>query len=175
MVILHVDDVGMSFDSNKGTIEALTNGVVNSCSVMMPCPWVPQFFHYLKEHPETEAGLHLTLTSEWKNYRWMPLSGKPKVPGLVDGEGALRASVADVVQHASPDEVETEIRAQIERAIKMGWQPTHLDSHMGTLFASPLFLQRYIKVGIEYRIPVMFPGGHASLITQQARISESDK
>lgn len=167
VVILHVDDAGMSFDSNKGTIEAMTKGVANSCSVMMPCAWVPGFVHFLKEHPQLDAGLHLTLTSEWKDYRWVPLSGKPTVPGLVDAEGALWPSVAEVVQHATADEVETEIRAQVDRALKMGFQPTHLDSHMGTLFASPQFIERYIKVGIEYNIPVMFPGGHNTLIAQQ--------
>jgi hypothetical protein len=76
------------------------------------------------------------------------------------------------VQHATADEVETEIRQQIKRALQMGFKPTHLDSHMGTLFASPAFLQRYIKVGMEYQIPVMFPGGHATLIQEQNRIPE---
>jgi chitin disaccharide deacetylase len=167
VVILHVDDVGMSFDSNRGAIEAMTKGVANSCSVMMPCAWVPGFVHYLKEHPQLDAGLHLTLTSEWKDYRWAPLSGKPKVPGLVDSEGALWPGVADVASHATADEVETEIRAQIERALTMGFKPTHLDSHMGTLFATPDFVQRYIKVGMEFKIPVMFPGGHNTLIAKQ--------
>jgi predicted glycoside hydrolase/deacetylase ChbG (UPF0249 family) len=170
VVILHVDDVGMSFDSNKGAIDALTKGVANSCSVMMPCAWVPAFVHFLKQHPETDAGLHLTLTSEWKDYRWIPLSGQSKVPGLTDTEGAMWPSVQEVVSHASGDEVETEIRAQIERALKMGFKPTHLDSHMGTLFATPDFIQRYLKVGMEYKIPVMFPGGHNTLISKQTSI-----
>src|ERR1700716_677794 len=63
IVIVHVDDVGMSFDSNEGAVAAMTKGIATSCSVMMPCPWVPAYVHYLKEHPETDAGLHLTLTS----------------------------------------------------------------------------------------------------------------
>jgi hypothetical protein len=108
--------------------------------------------------------LHLTLTSEWSGYRWGPLAGKTLVPGLVDKEGALWSSVEDVVKHATADEVEKEIRAQLDRARTMGIEPTHLDSHMGTLFASPSFLMRYIQVGIENHIPVMLPGGHASLI-----------
>jgi predicted glycoside hydrolase/deacetylase ChbG (UPF0249 family) len=157
----------MSYDSNEGAINALTKGVATSVSVMMPCSWVPAFVHYLKQHPGIDAGLHLTLTSEWGEYRWGPLSGKATAPGLTDNEGALWSSVAAVLQHASADEVEKEIRAQLDRARSMGFEPTHLDSHMGTLFASPLFLQRYIKVGIENKIPVMLPGGANSLIQEQ--------
>lgn len=166
VVILHIDDLGMSYDSNLGSIEAMTKGVANSCSVMMPCPWVPGFIHFLKDNPKTDAGLHLTLTSEWKDYRWGPLAGKAVTPGLVDSEGAMWRGVGDVVKHASADEVEKEIKAQVDRAKTMGFDPTHLDSHMGTLFATPAFVERYVKVGIEYQIPVMFPGGHNTLIAQ---------
>src|SRR5690606_4359897 len=74
-----------------------------------------------------------------------------------------------VVQHASPDEVEAEIRAQLDRARTMGFEPTHLDSHMGTLFADMDFLERYIKVGIEEQIPVMFPGGHIAYLKESYR------
>lgn len=168
ILILHVDDAGMSFDSNEGTIEAMTKGVANSCSVMMPCSWVPGFVHYLQEHKNLDAGLHLTLTSEWKDYRWGPLAGKSAVPGLTDKEGSMWRGVADVVKNASPDEVEKEIRAQIDRALTMGFYPTHLDSHMGTLFATPAFLEKYVKVGIEMKIPVMIPGGHNTLIRAQS-------
>ncbi len=157
----------MSYDSNEGAIEAITKGAANSCSVMMPCSWVPAFVHFLKQHADVDAGLHLTLTSEWSDYRWGPVSGKDAVPGLTDKEGDLWPDVADVVKHASADEVEKEIRAQLERARTMGFEPTHLDSHMGTLFATPEFLSRYIKVGIENHIPVMLPGGHDVLIQQQ--------
>jgi hypothetical protein len=173
ILILHVDDVGMSFDSNQGAIEAMTKGVATSCSVMMPCPWVPAYVHYLKQNPQTDAGLHLTLTSEWKEYRWGPLAGKANVPGLVDDEGAMWKDVEEVAKHASPDEVEREIRAQLDRAKKMGFEPTHLDTHMGTVFATPTFLERYIKVGIESHIPVMLPGGHDSLIQAETHGSEA--
>jgi hypothetical protein len=167
VLILHVDDVGMSWDSNQGAINALEKGVATSLSIMMPCPWVPGFVHYMKDHPDIDAGLHLTLTAEWKDYRWGPLSGNQIAKGLIDVEGAMWASVEDVVKHATANEVETEIRAQLERARKMGIEPTHLDSHMGTLFAKPEFLERYIKVGIENKIPVMFPAGNMELIGKQ--------
>ncbi|RMG24453.1 MAG: ChbG/HpnK family deacetylase [Bacteroidetes bacterium] len=167
VIILHIDDVGMSYDSNLGAIKAMEEGVANSLSIMMPCAWVPGFMQYLKAHPEVDAGLHLTLTSEWDGYRWGPLAGKPAVPGLVDPQWALWPSVRQVVEHATPDEVEREIRAQLQRSRDMGWEPTHLDSHMGTLFATPAFLERYIKVGAEEGIPVMFPGGHCHALTTQ--------
>lgn len=164
VIIMHVDDAGMSYDSNQGTIRAL-GGLANSVSVMMPCPWATSFIRYAKENPEVDAGLHLTLTSEWKDYRWEPLTGQ--VPGLIDSEGAMWHRVEQVANKATADEVEAEIRAQVERALAMNYQPTHLDSHMGTLFATEDFLERYINVGAEYGIPVMLPGGHNSFLRQQ--------
>lgn len=169
VIIMHVDDAGMSYDSNQGTIQAIEKGIANSVSIMMPCPWAASFVRYVKENPEIDAGLHLTLTSEWKDYRWEPLAGQEVVPGLIDEEGAFWHSVPQVVQNASADEVEKEIRTQVERALRMGYRPTHLDSHMGTLFATAAFVERYIKVGIEYDIPVMMPGGHNTLLKQGYR------
>ncbi len=175
VLILHVDDVGMSYDSNMGAIKATEKGVATSMSVMMPCPWVPNFVHYLKNHPETDAGLHLTLNAEWKEYRWGPISGKLNVPNLVDEEGAMWHSVKETLDHATPDDVEKEIRGQLERARAMGFNPTHLDSHMGTIFARPDYLERYIKLGIEQHIPVMFPGGHDYMIMRSGAALSLEK
>ena len=159
VVIFHVDDAGMSHDSNMGAIEAIEKGVATSTSLMMPCAWVPEFARYMKKHPGMDVGLHTTLTSEWENYRWGPVAGKAAVPGLVDEEGCLWNDVPLVVQHASADEVEKEIRAQVDRAEAMGIQLTHLDSHMGTVFEMKYF-ERYLKVGAEKHIPILVPGGH---------------
>src|SRR5579863_4996997 len=164
VVILHMDDAGMSFDSDAGIERVLEHGAARSLSVMMPCPWVPQIAAYLRAHPGTDAGLHLTLTSEWRDYRWSPLAGVLAVPGLVDPQGAFWSNVKDVVAHASPEEVDREIRAQLARAETMGFHPTHLDSHMGTLFESEAFLAKYIQLGIEKHIPVMLPGGHDTFL-----------
>ena len=160
VLILHVDDAGMSAASNEGTIRSIEEGAANSFSVMMPTPWVPQIFAYIKANPDADAGLHLTLNAEWQLYRWGPLAGKPAVPGLVDEQGAMRHTVEQVVAHASAEEVATEIAAQLDRALQMGFTPTHLDSHMGTLFATPEFLQAYIQLGVRSGLPIMFPGGH---------------
>lgn len=169
VVIIHVDDAGMWHDSDVGVEKSLDAGLATSFSVMMPCPWVPEIVHYIKAHPGVDGGLHLTLTSEWGEYRWGPVAGPTVVPGLVDAEGAMWPTVEETAQHATPDEVEKEIRAQLERALRMGFHPTHLDSHMGTVLATSAFVERYIKVGAENHIPVMFPGGHDTLLAEQYR------
>ncbi len=170
VIILHMDDAGMSLSSDRGIEKVFEKGVANSTSVMMPCPWVPQIVRYIEDHPGIDAGLHLTLTSEWKDYRWGPLAGAAAVPGLTDSTGAMWSNVPDVVKNASAEEVDKEIRAQLARALKMGFHPTHLDSHMGTLFASNAFLEKYIQLGIEKQIPVMFPGGHDSYISNEMNL-----
>ena len=167
VVILHVDDVGMSHSSNLGAIQSVEKGVATSWAVMMPCTWVSEIAHYLYDHPEVDSGLHLTLTSEWKSYRWGPVAGKSAVPGLVDDEGCLWRSVPQVLARASADEIEREIRAQIDRAETLGIPITHLDSHMGTLFAHPDYFERYAKVGIEKQIPILAPGGHMTYASKE--------
>ena len=171
VVIFHCDDAGMSHSSNLGAIEALEGNVLTSASTMMPCGWVPEFAAYLKDHPEVDNGLHLTLTSEWKKYRWGPLAGQAAVPGLVDSQGCMWHEVFQVVKHASPDEIEKEVRAQIARADAMGMHYTHLDSHMGTLFASPEYLMRWAAIAIEKQVPMLMMGGHMTY----ARKAYADK
>mgnify|MGYP006286766527 CR=1 FL=1 len=170
VVVIHVDDVGMSHSSNLGAIKTMTEGVASSCAIMMPCSWVSEYAHYLQKNPGADAGLHLTMTSEWRDYRWGPVAGKGAVPGMVDAEGCMWPSVLAVNVNASADEVEKEILAQLDRAVTMGIEPTHLDSHMGTLF-SPKFVDRYIKVGIDKHIPVLFPGGHLQYIGGSAPVT----
>ena len=159
VVILHVDDVGMSHSSNLGAIQSTENGVASSFAIMMPCPWVPEIAAYLQDHPSADSGLHLTLTSEWKSYRWPPLAG-PTVPGLIDPEGCLWSSVAQVITQATPAEIDLEIRAQLARARNLNIPITHLDSHMGTLFARPDYFEKYVELGIEMQIPILVAGGH---------------
>ncbi len=166
VIILHVDDIGMSYSSNKGALLAINEGLANSGSIMMPCPWVPGIVNYMKKHPGYDFGLHLTFTSEWDDYRWGPVAGVNSVPTLVDDQGKLWDNVALVLKNTSNEDFETEMRAQIDLAIKMGINPSHLDSHMGTIFAKPEFIQIYIKLGIEYGIPILYPGGHNTIVSR---------
>lgn len=149
MLIIHADDVGMCRSVNLATTRAMTEGVATCGSVMVPCPWFPEIATWSKEHPEADLGLHLTLTSEWRHYRWRSVSPPDQVKGLLDPDGFMWRSVEDVVKHASPEEVATEIKAQIDRARQFGMKPTHVDSHMGTLFADVRYFEVYTRVARE--------------------------
>jgi predicted glycoside hydrolase/deacetylase ChbG (UPF0249 family) len=157
LLIIHADDLGVSHSENAASISAMEKGSVNSASVMVPCPWFPEIAAYAHLHPEKDFGLHLTITSEWKNYRWGPVTPAAKVPGLVNRNGFLYSSDDSVVQKASPTEVEEEIRNQVKRSIQFGMDPTHLDAHMYALHHSLGFLKAYLKVGHEFNIPVFIP------------------
>ena len=155
LLIIHADDMGMSHSANRATIQAFESGAISSASLMMPCAWVAEAATWIKKNPDADVGLHLTLTSEWLTNRWRPVAPADKVKGLLDAQGYMWRSVEEVVRHASPQEVETEIRAQIELALRMGLKPTHLDSHMGTLYADVRFFEVFLKTAMEYRIPPM--------------------
>lgn len=155
LLIIHADDLGVSHAENMASITALEKGAVNSASILVPCPWFPEIAAYAKEHPQADLGLHLALTSEWKYLKWGPVAPADEVKGLVTREKFFYDNVPDVVSHASAEEVEKELRAQIARAISFGVDPTHFDTHMGTLGATPDFLKVYIKLGREYKVPVL--------------------
>ena len=152
LLMIHADDVGLAHSVNSATFDALDGGVVTSASVMVPCPWLTEVAAYAKSHPAADLGLHLTLTSEWKTYRWGPVESRNLVAGLIDPDGYLWPATAPVFSKARPEEVELELRAQIDRALKMGIRPTHIDTHMGAVI-SPTLLPVYIKLAREYRLP----------------------
>jgi predicted glycoside hydrolase/deacetylase ChbG (UPF0249 family)/predicted neuraminidase len=153
VLLLHMDDVGMCPEAKGAAERYIQKGFLTSAAVMVPCPAAETFIEWAIDHPGSDIGVHLTLTSEWKNYRWGPESDRTKVPGLIDPEGKLWHEVLQVVMHASPSEVETEVRAQIDRMTSLGVKPGHIDTHMGTMYGSAEYLKVFLKVAEEYQIP----------------------
>src|ERR1700743_520934 len=99
LLIIHADDIGSSHSENMASIYAMEKGVVTSGSIMVPCPWLPEIAEYANSHPDADLGLHLTLTSEWKNYRWAPVSSSDKVPSLIDEQGYFYNSTLTVMKN----------------------------------------------------------------------------
>jgi hypothetical protein len=155
LLIIHADDLAVAHSQDAASFAALDQHAVTSASIMVPCPWLTEVADYAKAHPDADLGLHLTLTAEWKTYRWGPVASRNTVPSLLDPSGYLWPEVEPAVRSLKSDEVEREIRAQVERAIAMGIHPTHLDSHMGTLFARPDLFAVYIKIAHEYKLPFL--------------------
>lgn len=153
LLIVHADDLGAAHAINSASIKALESGLVSSASIMIPCPWLPEIAAYARAHPEADFGLHLTLTSEWSLYRWGPILGKERVPSLLDSTGYLYPLEDEAAAHMDIKEVEAEIRAQIARARALGIQPTHLDSHMGTLYQSKALFETLLRVARENKLP----------------------
>lgn len=154
LLIVHADDLGMAHSVNVATIKAFETGLVNSGSIMVPCPWLSEIAAYARANPQADLGLHLTLTSEWTSFRWGSVSSRDRVSSLLDKDGYFRLTETEAAAQADPKQVEMEIMAQIERARSLGIQPTHLDSHMGTLYQNKALFEVLLNVARSQKLPV---------------------
>ncbi len=173
LLIIHADDLALAHSVDKASFAALDGKAASSASVMVPCPWFTEVVAYVKAHPDADLGIHLTMNSEWKQYRWGPVASAGDVPGLLDLDGYLQPGPQMTMKNAKPEEVEREVRAQVERAVKAGIRPTHLDSHMGTLF-SPAYFPAYVKVAREYGLPFFALRGIAASASLRDLFKETD-
>jgi predicted glycoside hydrolase/deacetylase ChbG (UPF0249 family) len=137
-LVVRTDDAGMSHSVNMAIERVIESGLPISVSVMFPTPWYQETVEILKQHPNIAVGIHLTLNSEWKNYRWGPVLGRTAVPTLVDANGYFfPSSEALYRNHPDPREVEKELRAQIDSALHSGLRIDYVDYHMGTAIRNP--------------------------------------
>lgn len=131
LLIVNADDFGMCHSNNEAIGRAWTEGVVRSTSLMTPCPWAPKAMQFLKEHPEIPFAVHLTVISDFGNYRWGPMASKDRVPSLVDESGYFYRydRQREMLAQAPVSEMEVEFRAQIAAVLDAGLKPSHLDWH----------------------------------------------
>ena len=159
LLIFNCDDLGSTRAANVAIYEALRDGLATTATIMVPCPWARDAAAMYRGE---DVGVHLTLNSEWPNYRWGPITHSPS---LLDGDGGFPRTVEDVWDHADLDEVRKECRAQVERAIYWGFDVTHLDSHMGTMQLRPEFFDVYLETALDFGLPLrMAPAAAERLI-----------
>jgi predicted glycoside hydrolase/deacetylase ChbG (UPF0249 family) len=154
LLIIHADDLGMCHSVNAATFEALDEHAISSASVMVPCPWLGEVAEYARRAPGADLGVHLTLTSEWKHYRWRPVSDQPS-SSLVDDTGHFFDAASATWKLA---EVALELSAQVLAAKRAGLAPTHIDSHMLAVFGNAELTRAYIELGRKNEIPFLASG-----------------
>ncbi|MGQ9549899.1 MAG: polysaccharide deacetylase family protein [Roseiflexus sp.] len=156
VVIIHADDLGMCQATIPAVAELFDAGLVSSAATMVPCPWFPAVAAYVRSAPTADIGVHATLTCEWDAYRWGPLSTREPASGLLDDEGYFHRTTAAVQERADPVAVAAELNAQIDKAIASGIDVTHIDSHMGSVFA-PHILPVYLAAAARACVPPLVP------------------
>ncbi len=150
-ILLRLDDLGMCHSVNLAIAEVIESGLPISTSVMFACPWYQEAVDILKKHPETGVGIHLMLNAEWKNYRWGPVTGREAVPSLVDSNGYFFPSRSKLfANNPKMDEIEKELRAQIERAVNSGIRIDYIDYHMGAAVQTPELRELVKSLAHEY-------------------------
>ena len=154
-LLLRIDDIGMNHATNMAIEQLAKTGMPFSASVMFACPWYQETVEILKKYPNADVGVHLTLTAEWKFYRWGPVTGPSVVPGLVDSLGyffptgeALRKNNFKLA------EVEKELTAQIERALSSGIKISYIDPHMGVALSTPELRAITEKLARKYKLGI---------------------
>lgn len=162
-LVIRIDDMASSHSANLASIDAYANGIARSVEVMPNCAWFPEAVKMLRDNPGLDVGVHLTITSEWENVKWRPLT---KCTTLVDKDGYFYPmmgpnkaypgqSVMENLNKMDLKEVEQEFRAQIELALKHIPQVTHLTGHMGSCAFSPEVAAIVAKLSEEYCLPSM--------------------
>jgi len=151
-LIIHIDDIGMSYAANKAAINLFKKGIATSGSIMMPCPWAHDFIKWHNKNPQYDVGIHLTHTSEWDVCRWRPVSDAKDVPDLLDEDGFMWKGFDNELSSVPCSQVEHEIYAQINLAKKWGLRFTHIDSHMWVVASNPSFLKVYLEAASKYNI-----------------------
>ena len=156
VLITHIDDMGFCHAANEASLACLACGAASCASIIVNAPWFMEAARICVDHPEFDVGVHLTLTAEYPTFRWSALSSRDPSTGLLDNEGYLWHSREDAVRNVTVEAAEAEMRAQIDTALEVGIDVTHIDTHMGSV-VHPKFLVSYLTLANEYGVPAFLP------------------
>jgi predicted glycoside hydrolase/deacetylase ChbG (UPF0249 family) len=160
LLIINADDFGMCHAVNEAIFRAFKKGLLRSTTLMVPCPWALEAMRFLANHPELSFGVHLTVISEWVNYRWGPVTSKEKVPSLIDKAGCFYnfEHMPEFLAQARLDQLEMEFRAQIGAVLAAGLEPTHLDWHALRIGGRVDIFDVMLRLAREYGLALRVAG-----------------
>lgn len=160
LLLINADDFGMCHAVNEAIFGTLTQGLVRSTTLMVPCPWALHAMQLLAAHPEIAFGVHLTAICDSNHYKWRPLTSREKVPSLVDEAGYFYtfARMPEFLAQVSLAELELEFRAQIEAVLAAGLKPTHLDWHALRIDARVDIFHVMLRLAQEYGLALRVRG-----------------
>jgi predicted glycoside hydrolase/deacetylase ChbG (UPF0249 family) len=154
-LLLRLDDVGMNHSVNMAIKRIAESGIPFSVSVLFVCPWHQEAVEILKQNPQISVGVHLALNSEWKNYRWGPVLGAAAVPSLVDSNGYfVHSNERFRSMRYDLGEVERELNAQMDRAMRSGLKIDYVDHHMGTAASTPELRAIVERIAAKYNVGI---------------------
>ena len=160
-LIINADDFGMCHSANGAVADLFQKGGITSATIMTPCGWAKEAGRWAANNPQYAVGVHLTFTSEWGDYRWSPIA-QGDTSSLRDDEDFMYHESVDFEKNCDIEQVEKEIRAQIERFKSFGVTPSHIDNHMGSLYGIETgrfeLLNLTLAIAGEYGLPFRFPG-----------------
>jgi predicted glycoside hydrolase/deacetylase ChbG (UPF0249 family) len=164
-LIVNGDDFGYSSGVNRGIIKAIEQGIVTSTTLLMNSEATQEAINHIKAGRVADVGVHLCLTSG------RPLTKPGLVPALVDRKGCFpgRDYLLDVTLPAN--QIERELRAQLEKALAVGIRVTHLDSHHH-IHQNKSVLEVMVKLAQEYALPIRSVNpGMVKYLTEQGIIT----
>jgi predicted glycoside hydrolase/deacetylase ChbG (UPF0249 family) len=159
-LIVRGDDMGFSHSGNEALIKAFKSGIETSIEIIVPSPWFPEAVKLLQENPTVDVGIHIALTSEWDNVKYRPMSD---CPSLRDKDGYFYPFIhrnknypgqALMENNPTTGDIEKEMRAQIELALKKIPRVSHISSHMGCYNMNAEVKAIAKKLAQEYKIDI---------------------
>ena len=154
-LIIRLDDIGFCHAANLAFEKIANEGCVTAVSLMVTTGWLDEAVDMLKAHPEVSVGVHTCLNAEWVPYRWGPVLPVTEVPSLVDEWGHFFGTRKDFMANEPKlDEIDKELRAQVDLALRKGLRISYIDHHMGTAASTPAIRQRFEQIAKDYGLGI---------------------
>ncbi len=154
-LIVRGDDMGMTHSANEAFELAFSEGILTAGGLIVPSPWFEEAARRCRENRHWSIGVHLCVNAEWRDYRWRPVLPYNLVPSLTDEDGYFFPTARDfLAREPKIEELEAELRAQIDRALFRGLRLDYLDTHMDSLEIREEFQAVVRNLAKEYGLPI---------------------